>query len=190
MQHEPLKEAEVDALIEQLFRPLPLPAKTHFVYAVLDGARDGRIYSAVRYSAMPWACLFAGKLHPALEMAAPYLVQLRRSSLFTRFILQNGWGNAWGIFASSTADLEDLRRHFRRFLRVVDERGKRLFFRYYDPRVLRVYLPTCTEAELKTVFGPVQRFSVEASERGRVIEHVVRERALVTEAAEVGGAAA
>ena len=37
-----------------------------------------------------------------------------------------------------------------------------LVFRYYDPRVLRPYLPTCTETELDFVFGPVQRFLVEA----------------------------
>jgi hypothetical protein len=40
-------------------------------------------------------------------------------------------------------------------------RGERLLFRYYDPRVLRVYLPTCTSEELKTVFGPIQQFYAE-----------------------------
>jgi hypothetical protein len=30
-----------------------------------------------------------------------------------------------------------------------------LLFRYYDPRVLRVYLPSCRPSELETVFGPV-----------------------------------
>ena len=35
------------------------------------------------------------------------------------------------------------------------------YFRYYDPRVLRVYLPTCNARELQTVFGPVLRYLVE-----------------------------
>ena len=33
-----------------------------------------------------------------------------------------------------------------------------MLFRYYDPRVLRVYLPTCNFDELQTVFGPVMHF--------------------------------
>ncbi|MCK7510897.1 MAG: DUF4123 domain-containing protein [Desulfobacterales bacterium] len=62
--------------------------------------------------------------------------------------------------------LNPLRTHFRRFLMVHDSDGKPLYFRYYDPRVLRVYLPTCTSQELKTVFGPVESFLVE-DEDGR-----------------------
>ncbi len=30
-----------------------------------------------------------------------------------------------------------------------------LVFRYYDPRVLRVYLPTCSPAEFARFFGPI-----------------------------------
>ena len=42
-----------------------------------------------------------------------------------------------------------------------DPTGKPLLFRYYDPRVLRVYLPTCNAEELKTLFGPVQAYIME-----------------------------
>ena len=42
--------------------------------------------------------------------------------------------------------------------------GERVYFRFYDPRVLRVYLPTCSSSELKGVFGPVGRFVVEGPE--------------------------
>ena len=40
--------------------------------------------------------------------------------------------------------------------------GKRLLFRYYDPRVLRVFLPTCTPAELAGFFGPIRGYLLEA----------------------------
>jgi hypothetical protein len=61
--------------------------------------------------------------------------------------------------------LDVVRRHLRRFLRVTDERGKQLLFRYYDPRVLRIYLPTCTTAELETFFGPLVRFVAEDADQ-------------------------
>jgi len=54
-----------------------------------------------------------------------------------------------------------MRRHLRRFLIVRAPDGKRLYFRYYDPRVLSVYLPTCNAAELQYIFGPVRQFVCE-----------------------------
>jgi len=53
---------------------------------------------------------------------------------------------------------------------VKDERGNRLVFRYYDPRVLRVYLPTCSPSELRTVFGPIECFWAEGPKSGEVNE--------------------
>ena len=51
--------------------------------------------------------------------------------------------------------------HLRTFLKVYGPDLKPLYFRYYDPRVLRVYLPTCNDQELQTVFGPVLRYLLE-----------------------------
>ena len=44
---------------------------------------------------------------------------------------------------------------------VQDEGGQEYFFRYYDPRVLRKYLPTCTPEEVRSFFGPVRSFIAE-----------------------------
>src|SRR5919206_403386 len=40
--------------------------------------------------------------------------------------------------------------------------GTPLYFRYYDPRVLNVFLPTCSGAQLKEMFGPVDAFVAES----------------------------
>lgn len=42
--------------------------------------------------------------------------------------------------------------------------GREVYFRYYDPRVLRLFLPTCTPEEINTFFGPVACFLMEAEE--------------------------
>jgi hypothetical protein len=131
------------------------------VWAVLDAAKDRRIYGAVDGYGGEKCCLYAGTLPWQLQMAAPYLVELDPEDRFTDFILQYGWGNAWGIFAYAATTLPHLRRHLRSFLRVRDEAGRKLVFRYYDPRVLRVYLPTCWAEELRTIFGPISRIVME-----------------------------
>jgi hypothetical protein len=45
-----------------------------------------------------------------------------------------------------------------------------LIFRYYDPRVLRVYLPTCWPAEVSTFFGPVSAFITGGDDPGEILE--------------------
>lgn len=128
------------------------------LYALIDGARDERIAPALQAADVAAQCLFDGKLHPELAAAAPYLVSLAADTGFAATFAAEGWPHAWGVPLTAAAELDELRRHFRRFLRVADEQGRPLLFRYYDPRVLRTYLPTCTAGELDIVFGPVDSF--------------------------------
>ena len=140
------------------------------IFALLDCARDPRIYPLIKRQQINYSCLFAGDLPQELAEAAPYLVALSPHSHLTEALLTLGWGHSWGVFLASSAILQNLRRHFRRFLEVCDEQGKRLLFRYYDPRVLRIYLPTCNEEELRFVFGPVDRFVLEGEKSAAPVE--------------------
>jgi hypothetical protein len=135
-------------------------------YAILDGASVPDLRMKLHTAKEEWACLYRGELAPDLAEVAPYLIKLRRKSPLTDWILGEGWGNHWGIFAISSVGLEALRRHLRGFLRVKDSSGKILYFRYYDPRVLPIYLPTCRRDEIKTLYGPVLRYITEAAKSG------------------------
>jgi len=115
-----------------------------------------------------------------LQRAAPYLVQLEREDRLTRFLLENGWGRNWGIFLRTDIRFKDLRNHLRSFLRVKDEKGSRLIFRYYDPRVFRAYLPTCTPSELQKTFGPIQSFVMEGDDFEDILEMKFDQRELQT----------
>lgn len=134
------------------------------VYAILDGASvEGLLDSLYRFEP-EHVCLYRGEIGPDLAEVAPYLVRLDPKSAFTDWVIGKGWGNHWGIFAVSRADLSTMRRHLRRFLTVHDTAGKPMLFRYYDPRVLRVFLPTCTAAELEEFFGPALCYVLEDEE--------------------------
>ena len=136
------------------------------VFAVLDGARDPRIASRVDAYLDQKACLYEGNLPRELVNAAPHLLRLFCDDHFCRQLLHDGWGRSWGVFAIAPTSLTSLRRHFRKFMVVRGPTGKRLIFRWYDPRVLSVYLPTCNVEELRTVFGPIEAFVVEGREPG------------------------
>jgi hypothetical protein len=157
--------------------------RARHIYMLADGARDERVVAELDASGLPVRCLFDGKLHPALAAAAPYIVELDVDAPATLGLLSRAWGQAWGLFVTASVPLEALRRHFRRFLRVADEGGRQLLFRYYDPRVLRVYLPTCTVTELEVVFGPVASFLVEDDD-GRALRFSRAAGELVTAVAD------
>lgn len=150
----------IDQIISRLWRPVEGQAPLK-VYALVDAARSESIYPKIMGAKVESVCLHRGKMAEELAWVAPYLVKLDRENPFTRWLLDSGWGESRFVFVRSLATLAELKRHFRKFLTVYDEEGKSYFFRFYDPRVLRVYLPTCNAEELSTVFGPVESFVLE-----------------------------
>lgn len=131
------------------------------VFAVLDGASIPNLLTSMHILQPERVCLYRGELKPDMAQVAPYLVKLEPGSQFTDWVVVDGWGKHWGIFLRSANDLAGMRRHLRTLLVVHDAEGKPMSFRYYDPRVLRVFLPTCTAEQQATFFGPVDGFLLE-----------------------------
>lgn len=146
--------------------------------AILDGASVPDLPIRLYEMDPPNYCLFTGELEPDLQYAAPYLVYLFRNSDFTNWLLSECWGKHWGIFAQSRHSLGNMRRHFRSLVRVYDEDGKPMIFRFYDPRVLTSFLPTCNPGELKTVFGQIDTYFAEDAEAQSLVSFSLEDGAL------------
>ena len=131
------------------------------IWMIVDCARDQRIFSTVSYSGLQRECLFAGQLAVPLERAAPYLLQLEYDDRATRRLIDDGFGQSWGVLIRADLGIKTLRKHLRTLLRVQGPNGKYMLFRYWDPRVLRVYLPTCMSDEVRQFFGPIEHLYVE-----------------------------
>ncbi len=132
-------------------------------YAIFDAARleemPARLFELE--DEPEYISLFFGTSQEELFDVAPYLIRLEPNSPFLAWWMDEGLGQSWGIFFTSDADIDELLTHFQGLLKVQDPEGKELYFRYYDPRVLRVFLPTCEAGELGQMFGPVESFLVE-----------------------------
>ncbi|MBU2550301.1 MAG: DUF4123 domain-containing protein [Proteobacteria bacterium] len=135
------------------------------LYAILDAARNVEVLSGVVRFEQIGHSLYRGLPEEPLSDVAPYLVRLDDNGEMLEWLLDRGWGLAWSVFLVARANPEDLRGHFARLVTVMDEEGTEMYFRFYDPRVLRVFLPTCTASELDRLFGPASSFLVE-SDRG------------------------
>jgi uncharacterized protein DUF4123 len=139
-----------------LFSKLETP-----VFAILDGASIPTLVKSLYEHKPEYCCLYRGELEPDMASVAPYLVRLEPNDKFCELVLREGWGAHWGIFLISQSTLRALRDHFREFHTVELPNQRTVIFRYYDPRVLRSFLPACNATELTTFFGPVQCFVAE-----------------------------
>ncbi len=151
-------------------------------YVILDGAQNPTLLDALHAdNSPPWRCLFTGQLEPDMAIVAPYLVELEQSSAFTRRLLAEGWGRNWGVYLTSQLALPALWRNVRQQVHVYGPNLESLFFRFYDPRVMRNYLPTCSQQQLAEFFGPVDFYIAEDEEPGRAHAWSLADGNLVTQ---------
>ena len=114
--------------------------------------------------------LYEGRSKVELTLFAPYLVSLPPWSKVLEKLVSKGWGKSWGIYLTCNLPFHEVRHHFRHFLMVKIPDGRGVYFRFYDPRVLRVYLPTCMPEEICQFFGPVWRFAAEDEKPESLLE--------------------
>jgi hypothetical protein len=151
-------------------------------YIILDCARMERPnLNVVLEQNTLHSSLYEGETGEALEDFAPYLIDLTNTNTKTQEYLKTGTGKSWGIEAISQVSFNELRKHFRRFLMVKMESGESMYFRFYDPRVLRIFLPTCDKAQLIEFFGPVQSFICEDEDPAFALKFYLQNGELKTE---------
>jgi hypothetical protein len=63
---------------------------------------------------------------------------------------------------------------------VRDPKGRTLVFRYYDPRVMRTFLPTCAPSQLEDLFAEIQSFVIENPEGDGMTEYSLVDAQLQT----------
>ena len=159
--------------VAEYFRELLWVNSTCKLYCIIDAAQDKLIHKMITLSAVDYCCLYKKGLHfpgerltEELASAAPYLLMISPDDPFLVSLLSWGWGRSWGIFLFSERSIHAVHEHCSGNLLTLTEEGQVLQFRYYDPRILRVYLPTCTVDELSVVFGPVAAYLTEDENGG------------------------
>ena len=106
-------------------------------------------------------------------------MRLEKGQNFADWVLAEGWGKHWGIFARSEVALVAMQRHCRSILTVNNDKGDPMLFRYYDPRVLEPFLMTCTIDELRLIFGPISHYFSESFDKSELIRMHIADNVLV-----------
>lgn len=172
--NEVLTVNDVSSIIKSLWSPLADGSKPN-IFMVLDCARDKRIEPLINNADIEQSCLYAGKLSYALKRAAPHIVKLAPDSSFTTDILTLGWGKSWGMFfiTSEKVSIASMRNNCRKISKAQAPNGKILVFRYYDPRVLRKFLPVCEIQQLHQIFGSASMIMMENESAEQLIRYSV-----------------
>jgi len=155
----------LDGVVEILARHLPR------LYAVVDPAREPQVLEWLGGSGLPFQCLFQGEKAKSLAEEAPYLLHFGNDVDALRSLVEAHHDSATVIYLVSDAPFYAVRRHLRRIQIVRTEDDQSVFFRYYDPRVARVFLPTCDDEQIRWMFGDVvERWLCETEEEAHLLE--------------------
>jgi hypothetical protein len=149
--------------------------RPYLSYILLDAARmEVRMEEAKELNPYHLS-LYKGRSEEDLAAVAPYFFAVPQDEDdFLDWFMEQGWSDAWGVIVSSQASFEECYKHFRKFLIVKTELGEELYFRFYDPRVMKIFLPTCDEQQIIEFFGPVDFFACEGDHREEalVFQHI------------------
>lgn len=133
----------------------------HINHILLDAARMGLAMQEAKEKNPAHDSLYRGRSEESMSEVAPYIFQFDAKADFGKWYMEKGWGDSWGVMLRSPLPLQELHKHFRKFLLVKTEDGQELYFRFYDPRVLRIFLPTCDKEQVTEFFGFINYFLME-----------------------------
>lgn len=153
------------------------------LYGVLDCAIDPSLYEHAVRLEPEWAvCLFE-RVVDRVRRASPWLVELSPSDPLSRAWRGAGWDKNWGVLLSSRADMKTVKLRLKRFTqaRLPDGAGP-VLFRFWDPRVLRVFLPTLEPEDAPDWFTDIDRWIAPSEDGKGSIRYSLKDGAVTAEA--------
>ena len=134
------------------------------LYALMDGALASELQAVLieHQPRLDYLPLFLGDDKGSLAPVSPYLIRINNfDDNLLWWLLDEGQGKSWGVYLCSQAELTALHHHLFCLLSMRGLEGEKLYFRYYDPRVLRPFWKALNQEEQNRLMGPMQTILVE-----------------------------
>ena len=127
-------------------------------YAIVDAAKMPYLLtSQLEEAELCHQSLFQGKTQEKLKEHAPYLVELQDDNftrrLFTTDKAMGLWEKELGVYIRSREPFDLIRKHFRKFTRIQDEKGKWFYVRFWEASVISE-LVRSERQDLRLTFSP------------------------------------
>jgi len=145
------------------------------LFAVVDAARNRELVRVARdQSRLHTRCLFDGESAKIMERVAPYVISLDRdradghdSRAFIDMYAER-LGSSAAVMLFADVDADKVAVQLNKVFRAADETGRKYYFRFYDPRVLRPFMEVCEADDATRFFGPIRRWFVESESPGKM----------------------
>lgn len=137
-------------------------AEPDILYAVVDASRSPMtIPPALQAMTDKVTCLYRGKALEEFGDDTAWVAAIQPDESVLDWLVDNGFGKRWSIFLRSSLQLADIVRHLCKFTVILDDVGTAHFFRFYDPRTLRQYLPVFSTEQRAEFFQGVHAWYCE-----------------------------
>lgn len=123
------------------------------IFAVLDRSAAGAFLDEMREA--------GGAVEILSETTGACLASVDVTTLIAEQLAAYGWGHGWGVYLTSRQQIAIVRNHLRRFQTLLTPDGAEFQFRFFNPALLRSFLPTLSAGEAKTLFGPMSAILAE-----------------------------
>lgn len=121
-------------------------------YVIIDGSVWEEDLENALLLNPTYRSLYRGAAAEEMWSVAPYLFTVEPNSEFEKWVKKKSKEKRV-LWLTSGSNIDDLRRHLRRFLRVKSEAGDFLYFRFYDPYVQNYVMPSLTQTQVKEFFS-------------------------------------
>ena len=103
--------------------------------------------------------LFKGTKDEVIMDVSPWLLQID-DQLSENLSKETDFSMQFTLQVEAAGDIHRVATHLRKFIyQTID--GREYFFRFYDARVFKKYLPTCDKDQILDFFGPIDSFLIE-----------------------------
>lgn len=139
-------------------------------YLLLDSIQIPDFYPRLHELAQIGALhsLYLTTQYAELADCGPVLTAVEPNSALAKTFTEE-WQEKAGIWLESDADEATLLAHLRSLIHVRLEGDVSVFFRYYDPRITRLWLEDLTAAERDRLMGPVRLIRLPNGEGGTLL---------------------
>lgn len=109
---------------------------------------------------------------PDLVNIGPWLVDLSLCPAVESYWIKFGQWKDWGYVIKTELTITALQRHLKKFnLIQIEGRHNPMFFRYFDPVVIAIFLSEiATEEQKKAFLGPIEMLEIADSANKKVIQ--------------------
>ena len=139
---------------------------------IFDAAKDQRVAVMAREHPSDSKCLYGGETAKRMQFTSPYVFDFSKNKTLRDLMATLSWGESWGIWYDSVHSIEERRAAFRRHHMTELPDQRKVYLRFFDPRIFPTFFEHCEAEERHDFAKGVRQFLLESEHaKNRVLTY-------------------